>query len=93
MYKRQEGILCKKFFDRLEESKRLGDVKKGMVIKARGNVQIDKYTGGLVLNILQMEKGETVIIPHEDEHPTPRVEPVSYTHLDVYKRQGLSMVS
>ena len=69
-----EGILCKKFFDRLEESKRLGDVKKGMVIKARGNVQIDKYTGGLVLNILQMEKGETVIIPHEDEHPTPRVE-------------------
>ena len=69
-----DGVLCKKFFDRMEESKALAGIKKGAVMKVRGNVQLDKYTGGLVLNILQMEKGETVVIPHEDDHPTPRVE-------------------
>lgn len=29
-----------------------------MTVKVRGNVQLDKFTGGLVLNISQMEQGK-----------------------------------
>lgn len=45
-----------------------------MTVKVRGNVQLDKFTGGLVLNISQMEQGKEKEINHEDMAETPRVE-------------------
>lgn len=68
------GISCKKFFDKPEDAEGLSKLKEGMSVKVRGNVRFDKYSGSLALDILQMEKGETITIAHEDNHPTPRVE-------------------
>lgn len=68
------GIPCKKFFDRPEEAEAVESLKPGMTVKVRGNVRLDKYSGGLVLELSQMEKGETVEIDHEDNYETPRVE-------------------
>ena len=68
------GIPCKKFFDKPEEADAVESLKPGTTVKVRGNVRLDKYSGGLVLELQQMEKGETVKIDHEDNHPTPRVE-------------------
>lgn len=45
-----------------------------MTVKVRGNVQLDKFTGGLVLNISQMEQGKEKEINHEDMAEIPRVE-------------------
>lgn len=45
-----------------------------MTVKVRGNVQLDKFTGGLVLNISQMEQGKEKEINHEDTAEIPRVE-------------------
>lgn len=49
-------------------------LKPGTVVKVRGNVRFDKYSGGLTLELQQMEKGEAQVIDHEDTYPTPRVE-------------------
>lgn len=68
------GIPCKKFFDRPEEAAAVESLKPGTTVKVRGNVRLDKYSGGLVLELSQMEKGETVKIDHEDNYETPRVE-------------------
>ena len=68
------GISCKKFFDRPEEAGGLEELKAGMAVKVRGNVRFDKYSGGLVLELQQVEKGEIIKIDHEDDYPTPRVE-------------------
>ena len=68
------GIPCKKFFDRPEEAEAVESLKPGTTVKVRGNVRLDKYSGGLVLELSQMEKGETVKIDHEDDYETPRVE-------------------
>lgn len=68
------GIPCKKFFDRPEEAGAVESLKPGTTVKVRGNVRLDKYSGGLVLELSQMEKGETVKIDHEDNYETPRVE-------------------
>ena len=68
------GIPCKKFFDRPEEAEAVESLKPGTTVKVRGNVRLDKYSGGLVLELSQMEKGETVKIDHEDNYETPRVE-------------------
>lgn len=68
------GIPCKKFFDRPEEAEAVKSLKPGTTVKVRGNVRLDKYSGGLVLELSQMEKGETVKIDHEDNYETPRVE-------------------
>ena len=68
------GIPCKKFFERPEEAAALESLKPGTVVRARGNVRLDKYSGGLVLELSQLEKGEAVTIDHEDNYPTPRVE-------------------
>ena len=69
-----DGILCKKFFEKKEDAQKLTGVKKNMTVKVRGNVQLDKFTGGLVLNISQMEQGKEKKINHEDMAETPRVE-------------------
>lgn len=69
-----DGISCKKFFEHSEEAENLSGVKPGMAVKVKGNVQLDKFTGGLVLNISQMEQGEIETIEHEDHAETPRVE-------------------
>lgn len=50
------GISCKKFFDRPEEAGGLEELKAGMAVKVRGNVRFDKYSGGLVLELQQVEK-------------------------------------
>lgn len=68
------GISCKKFFDRPEEAGGLEELKAGMAVKVRGNVRFDKYSGGLVLELQQVEKGKIIKIDHEDDYPTPRVE-------------------
>ncbi len=68
------GIPCKKFFEKAADAQKLEAVKSGMTIKVRGNVQLDKFTGGLVLNISQMEMGEEEKIDHTDDYETPRVE-------------------
>ena len=68
------GIPCKKFFDRPEEAAGMEGLKKGTTVKVRGNIRLDKYSGGLVLELQQVEKGEAVTIDHEDNYPTPRVE-------------------
>ena len=69
-----DGILCKKFFEKKEDAQKLTGVKKNMTVKVRGNVQLDKFTGGLVLNVSQMEQGKEKEIDHEDMAETPRVE-------------------
>ena len=69
-----DGILCKKFFEKKEDVQKLTGVKKNMTVKVRGNVQLDKFTGGLVLNISQMEQGKEKEINHEDMAEIPRVE-------------------
>mgnify|MGYP001536177447 FL=1 len=69
-----DGILCKKFFEKKEDAQKLTGVKKNMTVKVRGNVQLDKFTGGLVLNISQMEQGKEKEINHEDMAEIPRVE-------------------
>ena len=69
-----DGILCKKFFEKKEDAQKLTGVKKNMTVKVRGNVQLDKFTGGLVLNISQMEQGKEKEINHEDTAEIPRVE-------------------
>lgn len=68
------GIPCKKFFERPEEAEAVESLKPGTVVRARGNVRLDKYSGGLVLELSQLEKSEAVKINHEDDYPTPRVE-------------------
>lgn len=68
------GIPCKKFFERPEEAEAVESLKPGTVVRARGNVRLDKYSGGLVLELSQLEKSEAVKIDHEDDYPTPRVE-------------------
>lgn len=70
------GISCKKFFDHPEEAAGVESLKPGTVVKVRGNVRYDKYSGGnaLELLLLQIEKGEAKVIDHEDDYPTPRVE-------------------
>lgn len=68
------GIPCKKFFERPEEAEAVESLKPGTVVRARGNVRLDKYSGGLVLDLSQLEKSEAVKINHEDDYPTPRVE-------------------
>lgn len=50
------GIPCKKFFDRPEEAEAVESLKPGTTVKVRGNVRLDKYSGGLVLELSQMEK-------------------------------------
>ena len=69
-----DGILCTKFFEKKEDAQKLTGVKKNMTVKVRGNVQLDKFTGGLVLNISQMEQGKEKEINHEDMAEIPRVE-------------------
>ena len=49
-------------------------------------ILVDKYIIGKECEIDAICDGETVVIPGIMEH----IEPVSYTHLDVYKRQILS---
>lgn len=68
------GIPCKKFFDHPEDAEGVESLKPGTVVKVRGNVRFDKYSGGLTLELQQMEKGEAQVIDHEDTYPTPRVE-------------------
>lgn len=63
-----------KVFEKKEDAQKLTGVKKNMTVKVRGNVQLDKFTGGLVLNISQMEQGKEKKINHEDMAETPRVE-------------------
>lgn len=48
-------------------------LKPGTVVRVRGNVRYDKYSGGnaLELLLLQIEKGEAKVIDHEDDYPTP----------------------
>ena len=48
------GIPCKKFFDRPEEAEAVESLKPGTTVKVRGNVRLDKYSGGLVLAALGM---------------------------------------
>ena len=68
------GVSCKKFFDHPEAAEGVEGLKPGAVVKVRGNMRLDKYSGGLVLELLQVEKGEAKTIAHEDHYPTPRVE-------------------
>ena len=68
------GISCKKFFDKPEDAAGMEGLKPGTTVKVRGNIRLDKYSGGLVLELQQVEKGEAVTIDHEDNYPTPRVE-------------------
>ena len=69
------GISCKKFFDSEEEASLLKEIlKEGMTVKVSGNVRLDKYTGGYVLNIRQIEKTTIERLPHEDNAENPRVE-------------------
>lgn len=63
-----------KVFEKKEDAQKLTGVKKNMTVKVRGNVQLDKFTGGLVLNISQMEQGKEKEINHEDMAEIPRVE-------------------
>lgn len=63
-----------KVFEKKEDAQKLTGVKKNMTVKVRGNVQLDKFTGGLVLNISQMEQGKEKEINHEDTAEIPRVE-------------------
>ncbi|WP_276625521.1 PolC-type DNA polymerase III [Dialister invisus] len=64
----------KVFWKKKEDAQKLTGVKKNMTVKVRGNVQLDKFTGGLVLNVSQMEQGKEKEIDHEDMAETPRVE-------------------
>lgn len=69
------GISCKHFFDRGEDADQLdGHLKAGMHIRVRGNVRLDKFSGSLVMNILQMEQGEAPAIAHRDDAEEVRVE-------------------
>lgn len=52
------GIPCKKFFDHPEDAEGVESLKPGTVVKVRGNVRFDKYSGGLTLELQQMEKGK-----------------------------------
>ena len=54
------GMNCKRFFDNAGEAEAADkNLKTGMTVRIRGNVRIDKFSGGLTMNIVQMEKGET----------------------------------
>ncbi|MDY6085051.1 MAG: PolC-type DNA polymerase III [Dialister sp.] len=68
------GIWCKKFFDRPEDAAALDGLHPGVEVKVRGHAGLDKYTEELTVTILQMERGETKTIEHDDDYPTPRVE-------------------
>ena len=71
---RRTESFAKSFFEKKEDAQKLTGVKKNMTVKVRGNVQLDKFTGGLVLNISQMEQGKEKEINHEDMAEIPRVE-------------------
>lgn len=71
------GINCKKFYDSADDAAGLVKAMEkanGMPVRVSGNVRLDKYTGGYVLNIRQMEKSSLEKISHEDNYPEPRVE-------------------
>jgi DNA polymerase-3 subunit alpha (Gram-positive type) len=78
------GLACKRFFDKAEEAETLeSGVKDGMYVKVYGNVRLDKYSGGLVLNLRAMEKAEVETIDHEDGAEKPRVELHLHTKLSL----------
>ena len=69
------GINCKKFYDSADDAAGLVEVMEkanGMPVRVSGNVRLDKYTGGYVLNIRQMEKSSLEKMSHEDNYPEPR---------------------
>ena len=69
------GISCKKFSDGNDQSAILdSNLKQGQIVKIRGNVRLDSYTGRLTMNVSQMEKGEAKVIDHKDDAKEVRVE-------------------
>ncbi len=69
------GMSCKRFFDRAEDAEVLDkNLKAGMPVRVRGNVRLDKFSGGLVMNINQLEKGEKKKAEHTDDAEEVRVE-------------------
>lgn len=69
------GIVCKKFFDSDGDAALLDKyLKTGMLLRIRGNVRLDKYSGALTMNINQMERGEARAAVHEDKAEEVRVE-------------------
>lgn len=69
------GIVCKKFFDSDGDAALLDKyLKTGMLLRIRGNVRLDKYSGSLTMNINQMEQGEVHAAVHEDKAEEVRVE-------------------
>ncbi len=69
------GIVCKKFFDHAGEADLLDrHVKPGMLVKVRGNVRLDKYSGSYAVNISRMEQQEEQKAEHTETFKEPRVE-------------------
>ena len=64
-------------------------VKKGAFLKFRGVTTVDRFDSELTIaSIAGIKKIANFTTARVDTSPQKRVEPVSYTHLDVYKRQG-----
>lgn len=69
------GISCKKFFNNATEAEAVEQyLKKGMFVKIRGSVQLDNFSGGLVMQIAQMCVCEVEKIEHKDDAELTRVE-------------------
>lgn len=69
------GISCKKFFSNASEAEVVEQyLKKGIFVKIRGSVQLDNFSGGLVLQISQMCVCEVEQIEHIDDAELTRVE-------------------
>ena len=65
-----------------------GVIKAGAFFKLTGVTTIDRFDSQLTIgNVTGIKKIPDFREKRMDTSPEKRVEPVSYTHLDVYKRQ------
>ncbi len=69
------GIVVQHFFDDSDSAQYIEEeLKKGEVVRVRGDVRHDRYSGDLVLSANGMVRVPVTPIEHIDNHPTPRVE-------------------
>ncbi len=69
------GIVVQNFFEENEDISHIAThLKKSMLIRVRGDVRYDKYSGDLVMFAKGMVRVEEELKAHVDDHPEPRVE-------------------
>ena len=89
MYKRQTWFTALALADRLAVAKRnVADSEQTLAV-IRGRLQAGTASALDVANQATLVAGEQTNIPNFQN----QLEPVSYTHLDVYKRQARGLAS